>query len=77
MAQYIAWTGLEAEGIGTNLQHYNPLIDDDIQKTWDLPEDWELSAQLVFGTPTGPAGEKQFHELSERLKVYGCINNAQ
>jgi predicted oxidoreductase (fatty acid repression mutant protein) len=72
MAQYITWTALEAEGLGANLQHYNPLIDACVQKTWDTPDDWELSAQLVFGSPSGPTGEKQFSELSERFKIYGA-----
>ncbi|KFZ11409.1 hypothetical protein V501_04789 [Pseudogymnoascus sp. VKM F-4519 (FW-2642)] len=72
MAQHIIWTALETEGLGANLQHYNPLIDAGIQKAWNVPEDWEHSAQLVFGTPTRPAGDKQFGELSERLKVYGA-----
>jgi predicted oxidoreductase (fatty acid repression mutant protein) len=72
MAQHIAWTALEANGLGANLQHYNPLIDVGVQKTWNVPKDWELTAQLVFGTPTAPAGEKTFTELSDRLKVYGA-----
>jgi hypothetical protein len=72
MAQHITWTALVAEGLGANLQHYNPLIDAGVQKTWNIPEDWELNAQLVFGTPTGGPGEKTFSELSERLKVYGA-----
>ena len=72
MAQHITWTALEAEGLGANLQHYNPLIDAGVQKTWGVPETWELNAQLVFGTPTGPAGEKTFSELSDRFKVYGA-----
>jgi predicted oxidoreductase (fatty acid repression mutant protein) len=72
MAQHITWTALEAEGLGANLQHYNPLMDAGVQKTWNVPEDWELTAQMVFGTPTGEAGEKQFDKLEERLKVYGA-----
>ena len=71
MAQHIAWTALEADGLGANLQHYNPLIDAGVQKTWNVPIEWELSAQLVFGTPTGTAGEKEFSDLSDRLKIFG------
>lgn len=72
MAQHITWTALEAEGLGANLQHYNPLIDADVQKTWNIPETWQLNAQMVFGTPTGEPGEKQFNELSDRFKVFGA-----
>jgi predicted oxidoreductase (fatty acid repression mutant protein) len=71
MAQHIVWTALEAGGLGVNLQHYNPLIDAEVQKTWNVPEDWELSAQMVFGTPTGEPAKKQFSNLSKRFRTYG------
>lgn len=71
IAQHITWTALEADGFGANLQHINPLIDCDVQKTWNVPVEWELSAQLVFGVPNGTAGEKQFSDLNNRLRVFG------
>lgn len=49
MLQYATWTALEDLGLGANLQHYNPLIDEDIRKVFDLPDSWDLVAQLVFG----------------------------
>ncbi|GAA5968005.1 hypothetical protein JCM21900_004296 [Sporobolomyces salmonicolor] len=64
------WAALSAEGVGANLQHYNPLIDADIQKEWDIPATWILRAQLVFGTPAAPAGEKEFKPLEDRVKVF-------
>ncbi len=36
-----------------------------------MPKDWELNAQLVFGTPSGQAGEKTFIPVEERFKTYG------
>lgn len=72
MHQYVIWTALEKEGLGANLQHYNPLIDQKVAETWNIPKDWELSAQLVFGTPVAPAGEKSFIDVKERLKVFGA-----
>ncbi|KAJ5901266.1 hypothetical protein N7504_007259 [Penicillium tannophilum] len=71
MSQYLVWLALESEGFGANLQHYSPLIDAEITKTWDLPASWKLDAQLVFGTPTSEAGEKTFQPLETRLKVFG------
>ena len=53
MTQYAIWTTLEAEGLGANLQHYNPLIDQKVATEWNVPEDWELSAQMVIGEPAG------------------------
>ncbi|OGM47992.1 nitroreductase family protein [Aspergillus bombycis] len=71
MSQYLVWTALQSEGLGANLQHYSPLIDADIQKTWNLPASWKLDAQLVFGTPTGEPGPKEFAPLEDRFKVFG------
>ena len=34
-ANFAVWTALAENGLGANLQHYNPLIDDDIQKEFD------------------------------------------
>ncbi|KAJ5127876.1 hypothetical protein N7448_008655 [Penicillium atrosanguineum] len=71
MSQYLVWMALESEGFGANLQHYTPLIDADVRKTWDLPESWKLDAQLVFGVPASDAGEKTFAPLEGRYKVFG------
>ncbi|KAJ6184425.1 hypothetical protein N7519_005726 [Penicillium mononematosum] len=71
MSQYLVWTALESEGFGANLQHYSPLIDEPITKTWDLPASWKLDAQLVFGVPTSEPGEKQFAPIEGRYKVFG------
>ena len=30
---------LEAAGLGASLQHYNPLIDDEVKKAWNLPDE--------------------------------------
>ena len=51
MLQFAIWTALEDLGLGVNLQHYNPLIDEDIRKIFDLPDSWDLVAQMVFGEP--------------------------
>ncbi|MFB9326235.1 nitroreductase family protein [Paenibacillus aurantiacus] len=70
MLQFIIWTALEQEGLGASLQHYNPLIDEEVRKTWDLPSDWKLIAQMPFGKPTAQPGEKDFHPLSDRVKFF-------
>jgi predicted oxidoreductase (fatty acid repression mutant protein) len=74
MHQIIAWTALDAEGLGANLQHYNPLVDQKIQNEWNVPQQWKLRAQLVFGGRGGEAGEKQFKPLEERVFVHGAKN---
>lgn len=70
MLQLVVWTSLEKEGLGASLQHYNPIIDEEVKKQWDIPENWKLIAQMPFGTPTAEPGEKQFQPLEERVKVF-------
>ena len=73
MLQFAVWTALEAEGLGANLQHYNPLVDAKVVEEWKVPATWKLSAQLVFGGKVKPdAAEKTFLPLEEKLKVYGA-----
>ena len=69
--QFVIWTALEAEGFGASLQHYNPLIDVEVAKTWDIPGDWKLIAQMPFGKPAGPAGDKSFLPIDTKVKVFG------
>jgi uncharacterized protein len=68
--QFIVWTSLENEGLGASLQHYNPLIDEDVKKEWSVPDSWKLIAQMPFGKSTAPAGDKEFMALEERVKVF-------
>lgn len=65
------WVGLEALGFGANLQHYNPLIDSPVSKQWNIPTDWQLIGQLVFGSPEDSPKEKSQKPIEERVKIYG------
>ena len=71
MHQYIIWTALASIDVGANLQHYNPVIDQRVADAWDIAEDWELNAQMVFGAIEQPAGDKAFQPLNKRMKVFG------
>lgn len=70
MHQYIIWTALASLDIGANLQHYNPVIDQRVADAWDIADDWELNAQMVFGAIEQPAGDKAFQPVEERMKVF-------
>lgn len=70
MLQFAIWSAIEAEGLGASLQHYNPLIDDEVKNQWNIPSNWKLIAQMPFGKPTAPAGEKEFMPLEERVKIF-------
>ncbi|KAJ5726708.1 uncharacterized protein N7483_008065 [Penicillium malachiteum] len=71
MHQYFLWTALESLGFGANIQHYNPLINEPVAKQWNLPTEWRLVAQLVFGSPEAQAGEKVQKPIEERVKIFG------
>lgn len=65
-----AWTALAELGIGGNLQHYNPLIDEAVAKEWNLPKSWKLRGQLVFGSVEEPVTQaKTFISDDDRFKV--------
>ena len=72
MHQFSAWVALEAEGLGANLQHFNPVIDAKVAATWNLPESWKLQAQLVFGARTGEVEGKTPNPLEDRYKAFGA-----
>ncbi|KAF2447519.1 Nitroreductase [Karstenula rhodostoma CBS 690.94] len=72
MNQLIVWTTLAAEGVGANLQHYQPGITPYVQEKYGVDAGWKLKAQLVFGGVVGEVpGEKEKTHLEKSLAVYG------
>lgn len=69
MHQFAVWTMLVDLGLGVSLQHYNPLIDDGVRKEWNLPENWQLVAQMPFGAPLETPAPKEVRDLDERIRV--------
>mgnify|MGYP002718189613 FL=1 len=70
MHQYVIWTALAAAGVGANLQHYAPVVAEQVRQTWDINPNWQLIAQLVFGGIEQPAGDKEFDPIEPRLQVF-------
>ena len=70
IAQFAVWTALAEHNIGASLQHYNPIIDEEVAQTFDVPAHWKLRAQLVFGSIEAAAGEKTFMDDEVRFKTY-------
>ncbi|WP_428898182.1 hypothetical protein Dip518_000373 [Parelusimicrobium proximum] len=71
MHQIAAWVMLEDTGMGVSLQHYNPIIDEAVKKTWGIDQDWKLVAQMPFGGLEGempPVPEKM--PLEKTMKVF-------
>ena len=74
MLQIHTWDALELEGLGANLQHLNflPGFTDQVRKQWNLSENWDLKAQMVFGKPAGQPKKKNFDQVEgKRLLVFG------
>lgn len=58
MVQFAVWTALSSTGLGASLHHYNPNIDAETIKMFDLPESWQFKSQLIFGSIMQPAAFK-------------------
>ncbi|MBP2025767.1 nitroreductase family protein [Peptoniphilus stercorisuis] len=69
MATIEMWNAFAEMGLGANLQHYNPLIDEKIQKRWDIPKNWVLRGQLIFGEIVEEAKAKEKIDIKKRVKV--------
>ena len=68
-SQQAVWTALAEQGIGASLQHYNPLIDDAIHHAFDLPAEWQLRAEMPFGSIEAPAGNKDYLDEQQVFKL--------
>ena len=65
------WNAFAVRGMGANLQHYNPLIDEAVRERWQLPETWRLVSQMVFGTPVTLPEPKEKIPGNQRVRVFG------
>ncbi|MCV3295534.1 MAG: nitroreductase family protein [Oenococcus sp.] len=68
-AEINVWTALANVGLGASLQHYNPLIDDQIKQAFQVPDGWILRAQMPFGSIEAPADDKDYLADDLRFKV--------
>ena len=73
MLQHVVWTGLEESGLGASLQHYNPIIDDEVRKQFKVPESWKLIAQMPFGNPTAKPAPAEYDDIEKRIKVFNNV----
>lgn len=70
IANFAVWTALAENNIGASLQHYNPLIDDQIRDAFNVPSDWRLRAEMPFGSIEEDAGDKEFMDDDQRFKTF-------
>ncbi|CEH14388.1 FATTY ACID REPRESSION MUTANT PROTEIN 2-RELATED [Ceraceosorus bombacis] len=76
IAQGNVWNALAAAGYGANLQHVipstSPLAAAELLK---LPATWRIHAELVFGSPEGPAHAKTYIDDATRFQTFGSSSD--
>ena len=69
MLQLSIWSGLAELGVGANIQHYNPVIDEAVRELFGLPENYVLVAQMPFGGIVEPPAPKAGEDISLRVRI--------
>lgn len=69
--QLAIWTALAEAELGASVQHYNPLIDEEVAKRFDIPASWKLVAQMPFGHVVQATGAENHGDINERVRVIG------
>jgi len=74
-AQYAVWLALAELDLGGSLQHFNvgyeQGFDKGTKELFDLPDSYEMLAQLPFGSVEQEVGEKEHIDTNEQVKVFG------
>ncbi len=73
MLQFAIWTALTDLGLGANLQHYNPLIDDQVKEAFAVPASWKLIAQMPFGQPVQAVKAIEKLPIEQRVKIFNWL----
>ena len=63
------WNSLTEAGVGATIQHYNPLINEAVAKEFDIPKNWLLNGQLVFGGIVSLPGDREGKSGDEMVEV--------
>ncbi|MDO5047916.1 MAG: nitroreductase family protein [Anaerococcus sp.] len=69
MLQISMWNALDELGLGVNLQHYNPVIDEKLRDMFGLSEDYVLLAQMVYGNILSKPDEKEKEDIGKRFRI--------
>lgn len=73
-AQYAVWLALTEMDLGATLQHFNvgyeQGFDRGTKEMFDLPDSYEMLAQMPFGSIEQEAGEKDHIDPDEQVKVF-------
>ena len=73
-AQYAVWLALTEMDLGASLQHFNvgyeQGFDKGTKEMFNLPESYEMLAQMPFGSVEQEAGEKEHIDADIQVKVF-------
>ncbi|WP_428910585.1 nitroreductase family protein [Niallia sp. Krafla_26] len=73
-AQYAVWLALAEIGLGASLQHFNIGYEQGFDKAtremFNLPETYEMIAQMPFGSVEQEIGEKEHIDADVQVKVF-------
>ncbi|MCM3742348.1 nitroreductase family protein [Oceanobacillus luteolus] len=73
-AQYAVWLALAEMDLGASLQHFNvgyeQGFDKGTKEMFNLPESYEMLAQMPFGSVEQQAGEKEHIDTDVQVKVF-------
>lgn len=69
MLQLAVWGALRDAGVGANLQHYNPIIDQVVRDLTGVPETYVLRAQMVYGSIVSQPDDKEKEDITQRVSV--------
>ena len=73
-AQYAVWLALTEMDLGATLQHFNvgyeQSFDKGTKEMFNLPESYEMLAQMPFGSVEQEAGEKEHIDAHVQVKVF-------
>lgn len=69
MLRFSIWAGLRELGIGANMQHYDPGIDDAVKKSFNVPGNFVLVAQMPFGGIGSEPDPKEKEDIDKRVKL--------
>lgn len=73
IAQYALWLRFTEMNLGASLQHFNLGYDQGFDKAtremFDLPDSFEMIAQMPFGSIEAPAGEKDHIDTNTQVQV--------
>lgn len=69
MLQYVIWAGLSSKNVGASLQHYNPIIDEEVAIEFNISPKWRLVAQMPFGNILEAPQPPSYKDLENRVTV--------